>query len=207
VKTIAALRTVTHECGHMMESHDRYMIRVDLEYNCNVPLTSKTPPRSIILTDEFDALGPKGGILDFQKDVYLKPTGTGNGGDQNWEGLVSEWAQYNTTIATSYAYYDYAKSDVIAGDASRDFAWFIERYLRVLRLKYKAEYDKLVNDTCWRKMVLANWGRSNRYWVETTKENLTGLWDDEAPKVDKLLQDPMLLAEIENLRVTDGCRK
>jgi hypothetical protein len=35
----------------------------------NIP--SKTPPRSIILGDELDALGPKGGNLDFQKQVYL----------------------------------------------------------------------------------------------------------------------------------------
>jgi hypothetical protein len=33
------------------------------------------------------------------------------------------------------------------------------------------------------------------------------LWDDEAAKVDVLLKNPVLLAEIESLRVIDGCRK
>ncbi len=110
------------------------------------------------------------------------------------------------TLATSYAVYDVAPDDTIAGDASRDFAWFTERYLRILRSKYKTEYDKIANDPCWRQLILAVWGRVNRYWFESTRENLTKIVSNESPKVDALMRDPLLLAEIENLRVLDGCR-
>jgi hypothetical protein len=206
-KTVAGFRTAVHECGHMMDlNHDQFMMYAGLQYKCSISLGDKTPPRSIILSDEFDALGPKGGILDFQKDVYLKPTGTGNGGDQNFPLLFTEFSQYVNTMATSYEVYDVAPDDVIAGDASRDFAWFVERYLRILRAKYKTEYDKIAGDPCWRQLILADWGRVNRYWYEQTRENLTKLSTDESAKVDALIKDPLLLAEIENLRVLDGCR-
>jgi hypothetical protein len=206
-KTVAGFRTAVHECGHMMDlNHDSFMMYAGLAYKCSISLGDGTPPRSIILSDEFDALGPKGGDLDFQKDVYLKPTGTGNGGDQNFPLLFTEFSQYVNTIATSYAVYDVAPDDVIAGDASRDFAWFVERYLRILRAKYKTEYDKVAGDQCWRQLILAVWGRVNRYWYEQTRENLTKLSTDESAKVDALIKDPLLLAEIENLRVLDGCR-
>jgi hypothetical protein len=206
-KTVAGFRTAVHECGHMMDlNHDQFMMRADLQYKCSISLGDGTPPRSIILSDEFDALGPKGGDLDFQKDVYLKPTGTGNGGDQNFPLLFTEFSQYVNTLATSYSYYDIAPDDQIAGDASRDFAWFVERYLRILRASYKTEYDKVAGDMCWRQLILAVWGRVNRYWYESTKDNDIKLVSDEAAKVDVLIKDPNLLAEIENLRVLDGCR-
>ena len=61
--------------GHMNNlTLDRYHIRTDLEYKCNNSIWNASPMRSILLTDEFDALGPKGGTLDFQKQVYLMPT-------------------------------------------------------------------------------------------------------------------------------------
>jgi hypothetical protein len=206
-KIIAGFRTSVHECGHMMDlNHDRFMMRADLEYKCSISLGDGTPPRSIILGDEFDALGPKGGNLDFQKDVYLKPTGTGNGGDQNFPLLFTEFSQYVNTLATSYGVYDVAPDDSIAGDASRDFAWFTERYLRLLRASYKSEYDKIAGDACWRQLILAVWGRVNRYWYESTRDKDVKLVSTEAAKVDVLISDPRLLAEIENLRVLDGCR-
>lgn len=206
-KTVAGFRTAVHECGHMMDlNHDQFMMYAGLAYKCNMSLGDGTPPRSIILSDEFDAKGPTGGILDFQKQVYLQPTGTGNGGDQNFPLLFTEFSQYVNTIATSYAVYDIAPDDVIAGDASRDFAWFVQRYLRVLRAKYKPQYDKVAGDQCWRQLILSVWGRVNRYWYETTKDNDSKLVDGEAAKVDALMRDPLLLAEIENLRVLDGCR-
>jgi hypothetical protein len=121
--------------------------------------------------------------------------------------VFSEFEQYINTIATSFAFYDYAPDDIIAGDATRDFAWFVERYLRIVRTKYATEYDHIANDTCWRQALLSQWGRVVRYWDETNKANVNKLWDEEAAKVDVLLKNPVLLAEIENLRVIDGCRK
>jgi hypothetical protein len=203
-KTLEGLNTAVHECGHMMDlSQDRFMIRLDLEYKCTLQSTS--PPRSIVLQDEFDALGPKGGGLDFVKMIYLQPTGTGNGGDQNFPLLFTEWNQYVNNLGSGYAYYDYVKGRGSA-EGSRFFAWFVERYLRLLRAKYLAEYNKLANDTCWRQLILADWGRANRYWDQMKTENVA-LSTTEGDQVDKLVSDPRLLAEIENLRVLDGCRK
>jgi hypothetical protein len=202
---VDGLRTSVHECGHMMDlQFDRWLIRPDLEYACKTDIWEGSPMRSALLDDEFDALGPTGGTLDFQKEVYLQPTGTGNGGDQRFYLLFTEFSQYVNTLGTSYSVYDYAPDDVVAGDASRDFAWFIERYLRILRMEYPAEYDKLGKDECWRKLVLADWGKLNRYW--DASKGLEKLVSDEAAKVDELIRDPRLLAEIENLRVRDGCR-
>jgi hypothetical protein len=208
-KIIGGFRTAVHECGHMTDlQFGRYMIRTDLEYACKNDVWDASPMRSEILKDEFDALGPKGGNLDFQRDVYLKPTGNpGSGGDERFNLLFTEFSQYVNTLATSMAVYDYAPDDSIAGDASRDFAWFIERYLRIMRAKYPAEYPKLGEDPCWRRLVLADWGKVNRYWDESRKQGLNKLESDEAAKVDVLIRDPSLLAEIENLRVLDGCRK
>ncbi|SRR6266540_417734 len=205
---VGGFRTVVHECGHMMDlNHDRFMMRLDLEYKCSLSGWSTAPLRTIINGDQFDALGPKGGMLDFQKSVYLKATDTGR-----WIDLFTEANQYVNTLVTSYAYYDVAhvnnKDDPIAGDASRDHWWWVQRYLYMLRNtpSLKPEYDKIANDACWRQLILADWGRVNRYWTATAQENLVGMWTEEAPKVDKLIQDPRLLAEIDNLRKLDGCK-
>jgi hypothetical protein len=202
---VDGLRTSVHECGHMMDlQFGRYMIRPDLVYECQNDDWDGSPMRSAILDDEFEVLGPTGGTLDFQEEVYLQPTGTGNGGDQRFYLLFTEFHQYINTLATSHAVYDYAPDDIIAGDASRDFAWFLQRYLRILRASYPAEYEKVAGDECWRKLVLAAWGKVNRYWDES--QGLDRLVSEEAAIVDDLIRDPRLLAEIEELRVRDGCR-
>jgi hypothetical protein len=205
---VGDLRTVVHECGHMMDlMYDRWFIRQGLEFNCSLASWDSAPLRTIINADQYDALGPKGGLLDFQKSVYLKPGDTGRFID-----LFTEFNQYVNTLLTSYAYYDNAHAnnhdDPIAGDASRDFAWWVERYLHAIRLSatLKPEYDKIANDMCWRQLILSDWGRVNRYWVASDMEKLTGLWDGEAAQVDALIRDPALLAEIDNLRKLDGCK-
>jgi hypothetical protein len=203
---VDGFRTSVHECGHMMDlQFGRYMIRPDLVYECQNDDWDGSPMRSVLLEDEFEALGPTGGTLDFQEEVYLQPTGTGNGGDQRFYLLFTEYSQYVNTLATSYAVYDYAPDDIIAGDASRDFAWFLQRYLRILRADYPSEYEKVAGDECWRKLVLATWGKLNRYWEES--QGLDKLVSEEAAVVDELIRDPRLLAEIEELRVRDGCRQ
>jgi hypothetical protein len=204
---VGGLRTVVHECGHMMDLvRDRFMMRLDLEYKCT--LTDNTLPiRTIINGDTFDALGPTGGMLDFQKSVYLKP-----GDMQRWIGLFTEANQYVNTLVTSYAYYDNAHAnnhdDPIAGDASRDHWWWVQRYLYALHNSpsLQAAYTKLTGDVCWRQLILADWGRLNRYWVATAQENLVGMWTKESPMVDKLIQDPRLMGEIDNLRKLEGCK-
>jgi hypothetical protein len=196
-----ALNTVVHECGHRLDG-SRWVIRADLEYKCNESLTSNTPPRSVIMSDEFEAIGPKGGSLDFLEDVYLK----GSSGNQNFPVFYTEYNQYVNQMGSAYAYYDKTKEYNVA-DGSRGFAWWLERYLRILRTKYAAEYNKIAGDACWRQLMLANWGRMARRWDEIRKANMREFAVDETFKVEALVNDPRFLPEIENLRVLDGCRK
>jgi hypothetical protein len=92
-------------------------------------------------------------------------------------------------------------------EGSRFFAWFVERYLRLLRMNDSTIYNKVAGDTCWRQLVLSDWGRMFRRWDEIRKANMKEFVSTEVPKVDALILDSRLLAEIENLRVLDGCRK
>jgi hypothetical protein len=195
-----ALNTVVHECGHRLDG-SRWVIRADLEYQCDESLTEDTPNRSIILSDEFEDLGPKGDSLDFLEEVYLQ----GSSGEQNFSVFYTEYNQYVNQMGSAYAYYDETK-EYNAADGSRGFAWWLERYLRILRTQYKAEYDKIAGDACWRQLMLANWGRMARRWDEIAKANMTEFAIEETFQVEALVRQPQFLAEIEHLRVLDGCR-
>ncbi len=197
-----AMNTVVHECGHMLDLDGRWIVRADLEYKCDPKLTMSTPGRNIVLNDEFDALGPKGGGLDFVKSIYLQ----GDSGKQNFQLLYTEYNQYVNQMGSAYAYYDKTKETNVA-EGSRFFAWFVQRYLRLLRMSYATEYDKVAGDACWRQLMLADWGRMYRRWDEIRKANMKEFVSTEVPMVEALIVDPRLLAEIENLRVLDGCRK
>jgi hypothetical protein len=201
------VQVLTHECGHMMDLQSRYFIRTDLEYKCSNTLWGPTsPPRNVILADEFDALRPVGGTTDAQRTLYFDPNGPrGNLGAQKWPVHFTEFNQYANSIATNYSMSDYVRGDD-TGNSSRAWAWFTQRYLRIMRAQYKADYDKLANDPCWRRLVLSTWGKINRYWAELAKENITKFQTGEAAKLDALIRDPRLTAEIESLRVLDGCR-
>jgi hypothetical protein len=201
------VQVLTHECGHMMDLQSRYFIRADLEYKCSNTLWGPTSPsRNVILADEFDTLRPVGGTTDAQRTLYFDPNGPqGNLGAQKWPVHFTELNQYANSIATNYSMSDYGRGDD-TGNSSRAWAWFTQRYLRIMRAQYKADYDKLANDPCWRRLVLSTWGKINRYWAELAKENITKFQTGEATKLDALLRDPRLTAEIENLRVLDGCR-
>ena len=120
--------------------------------------------------------------------------------------FYTEYNQYVNQMGSAYAYYDKTKEYNVA-DGSRGFAWWLERYLRILRMKYAAEYNKVAGDTCWRQLMLANWGRMARRWDEIRKANMKEFAVDETFKVEALVKDARFLPEIENLRVLDGCRK
>lgn len=196
------LNTAVHECGHMIDGDERWVIRTDLEYNCSEGLVGSTPPRNIVLGDEFEALSPKGGSLATLRQIYM----TGPGSNQTFQVFFTEYNQFVNQMGSAYAYYDKTKERSVA-DGSRTFAWWLQRYLRILRMRFPAEYNKITRDTCWRRLILADWGRMVRRWEEIRKANMREFWNDETPKVEALVNDPRLLAEIENLRVLDGCSR
>jgi hypothetical protein len=204
---MSKLPVLTHECGHTMDLQSRYFIRADLEYKCSNTLWGPTSPsRNVILADEFDTLRPVGGTTDGLRTLYFDPNGPqGNLGAQKWPVHFTEFNQYANSIATNYSMSDYGRGDD-TGNSSRAWAWFTQRYLRIMQAQFKADYDKLANDPCWRRLVLSTWGKINRYWAELAKENITKFQTAEATKLDALIRDPRLTAEIEHLRVLDGCR-
>jgi hypothetical protein len=200
-EALDALNTVVHECGHRLDG-SRWVIRTDLEYVCNEALMEGTPARNVIMEDEFEQLGPKGDSLDFLEEVYLE----GDSGKQNFAVFYTEYSQYVNQMGSAYAYYDKTKEYNVA-DGSRGFAWWLERYLRILRTSHADDYAKITGDACWRQLMLSNWGRMVRRWDEIRKANMTEFAIDETFVVEGLVMEPQLLAEIENLRVLDGCRK
>ena len=193
---INGLRTAVHECGHMIDLNvpQRYVIRKDLQYKCDFSIASGGPARRIILDDEFQEKWPN----DSFRKTYLEELG-----DQTFDLLLDEASQYINTLATSYAFYDYTTFDPVARDGVHAFYWYIARFLRKTRMEHADFYDKLVNDTCWRQVILATWGRSERYLVET--QGLPGLGGEDDALLHELRNDPELVSEIDRLRELDGC--
>lgn len=93
--------------------------------------------------------------------------------------------------------------DPVARDGVHTFNWYVARYLRAIRLDHPTYYDRLVGDSCWRRLTLAVWGRSERY-LELTR-GLDGLGSQDNVLLAELRDDPTLVQEIERLRQQDGC--
>ena len=73
----------------------------------------------------------------------------------------------------------------------------------MVRMQHPDVYGRLVNDQCWRELILVTWGRSERYLVES--EGLAGLGGPDDALLGELRNDPELVGEIERLRALHGC--
>jgi hypothetical protein len=195
-KVIAGLRTSVHECGHMVDLNQKtFLMGATLEFKCDLGIASSTPGRKVIATDEFQSLWPK----DSFKKTYLDELG-----DQQFPSLMTEALQYINTLATSYTFFDYTTFDPIARDGVHAFQWYVTRYLRQTRTKQPDTYNKIANDTCWRQLVLSGWGRAYRYLV--TSKGLKELGSADDALLDKLMEEPQLVDEIDKLRVIEKCK-
>jgi hypothetical protein len=192
---IAGLRTSVHECGHMVDlNKETFVFSPTSEMKCNFSLARGTPPRNVIVKDEFQALWPDDSFKELYLDKY---------GDQDFVGLITETLQYINTLATSYAFYDVTTFDPVARDGVHAFQWYVTRYLRQIRTNHPAAYDKLVGDRCWRNLILTGWGRAQRYLVAS--KGMKDLSGKDDALLETLMTEPKLVDEIHLLRVKDGC--
>ena len=162
-----------------------------------------TPARSLIQLDAYAGLKTD----DSYARIYLDgdPADAAfDSGDQGLDMLMEEAVQYVNSLATDYAFSDQARSgsQISARDGILTFLWYVERYLRMLRVDHPATYDVVMADPCWRELILSVWGRAWLYLDAT--EGITALGIDDA-ELEALVLDPDLLDEIDRVRQAEGC--
>ena len=219
---IGQLSTVVHECGHFFDlgegdfSNAVFVIRPDLMFSCNggdaVERGGQTFARSRINGDAYAALRPAcggtgGSGCDFYADVYLDgdpDDGSFDGGDQGFDSLLEETAQYVNSLGTSYAFVDRSGGGrrTSARDGILTFLWYVGRYLRMARTDYPAAYEHLAGTDCWRRAILTVWGRAWLFLEATDGMSALGINDAE---IFDLATHADMLTEIEMLRSREGC--
>ncbi|HVH43002.1 MAG TPA: hypothetical protein VM925_11685 [Labilithrix sp.] len=202
--------TTVHECGHFYDLGlskgiaTTYVIRPDLRFTCESGDTTsrggKTFARSLIKKDAHSAkrrpcAGSAGGNgCDSYASTYLD----GQSGEQGYNFVLEEAAQYVNSLATALAFQEqYAGSRASERDGILTFLWYIERYLAMARADYPEAYQLISENECWRKATLTIWDRG-RFYLDATDEMSTLGMDDA--ELAALVNDPVLTAEIDALR-------
>lgn len=125
------------------------------------------------------------------------------GGDQGFNMLIEEFTQYVNSMAFAYYFqdqqvvYDRASSH---RHAMLTYQWWLERYLRKIRLEHEEQYEYLTENEKWREFILTIWGRSWLYLNNT----VAGMQPD-TDYLMQLIQQEEVLAEIQNIRNMCGC--
>ncbi|MBX3204589.1 MAG: hypothetical protein KF764_05940 [Labilithrix sp.] len=210
--------TVVHECGHFYDLGEAsggdaaYVIRPDeLSFTCKSGDTTsrggKTFARSLIRKDahyakrKACATGTAGQGCDMYASIYLDGSPTDakfDSGDQGYSFVLEEAAQYVNSLATALAFQEsYSGTKASERDGILTFLWYIERYLAMARTDYPAAYELLSEDPCWRQATLSVWDRGWFYLRAT--EGLSNLGIEDS-KIEPLVNDPELTAEIDALR-------
>jgi hypothetical protein len=204
-----------HECGHLYDlskmsfSTSYYFIKPGVEFTCpNAPNgKERTFARSLLNEDLYNAKwGPcapgqfEG--CDSYLSVYLDGDprdATFQGGDQGIDALMEEVTQYINSLGISYAFSD--RTDVQHWGSQRDgiltMLFYVERYLQYGRTHEPEDYNFIINNSCWRDMILTTWGRAWLYLDQTAGKGNMGIQDK---KIQELVDDPALLDEIEHVR-------
>ncbi len=209
--------TVVHECGHFYDlgeasgKSSAFVIRPELTFTCKAGDTTsrggKTFARSLIKSDghyakrKACASGTAGKDCDMYAPIYLDGNATDSkfdSGDQGYNSVLEEAAQYVNSLATALAFQDaYSGSRASERDGILTFLWYIERYLAMARTEYPEAYGLLSEDACWRQATLSVWDRGWFYLRET--KGMTNLGINDAA-IEALVSDPELTAEIDALR-------
>ncbi len=125
------------------------------------------------------------------------------GGDQGFNMLIEEFTQYVNSMAFAYyfqdqhAVYDRASSH---RHAMLTYQWWLQRYLRKIRLEHEEQYEYLTGNEEWRNFILTIWGRSWLYLNNT----VAGMQPD-TDYLMQLIQQEEVLVEIQNIRDMCGC--
>ena len=203
--------TTVHECGHFYDlassaassaASSTYVIRPDLVFTCESGDTTsrggKTFARSLIKQDAYAAKrrpcakGGKG--CDSYASTYLD----GQSGEQGYNFVLEEAAQYVNSLATALAFQEqYAGTRASERDGILTFLWYIERYLAMARADNPEAYELISEDACWRKLTLTIWDRG--WFYEKATEGMDTLGIDDA-ELATLVNEPALTAEIDALR-------
>lgn len=210
--------TVVHECGHIFDlgeasgSKNAYVIRPnEVSFTCKDGDTKSrggvTFARSLIKQDAYYvkrkacAPGTSSAGCDIYAGIYLDGSpsdSTFDSGDQGYNFVLEEATQYVNSLASALAFQDqYTGTKVSERDGILTFLWYIERYLALARTSYPAAYELLTTDACWRQATLTVWDRGWFYLHAT--EGLSNLGIEDT-KIETLVNEPALLAEIDNLR-------
>lgn len=212
-----ASSTLVHECGHFFDIGEgsfrgsTYVFTESFRLTCEGGSYNDTPPRSLLQADAYAPLRPAcPGRGEFGCDSYANIYLDGDpenrdfeSGDQGLDTVVEEAVQYINSLATDYAFSDrLGASSVSARDGILTFLWYIERYLRHMRVETPRVYGAILADDCWRDAILTVWGRAWLYLTATKDIRPLGIDDDD---LMVLVTDPDLLAEIEAVRAADGC--
>lgn len=208
---IRQVSTIVHECGHFadidagMFRNNVYLINEGLSFSCQGGdaigrSNGRTFARSLINLDEY-ALEAcrRGPDCDFYRSVYLDGDPNNNdfeGGDQGYNSVLEETAQYINSIAVGYAFHDYYSGSVSERDGILTFLWYITRYLKMAREDYPEAYEFISTDPCWRELLLTLWGRAWLYLELTEGFPQLGI-NDEAIQ-ERLSAD--LLSEVDRIR-------
>ena len=210
---IGQLSTLVHECGHFFDmgslgsGTSDYYITEDLAFSCTggdkVAYGGNTFTRDKLMDDTFARLRPactsgSNPDCDFYANTYL----TGQSGDQGFNMLMEEVVQYVNSLATGYSFYDNLQGSISERDGILTFLWYLERYLYLARTEYPETYDFIINDGCWREIILTVWGRAWLYLNLTQGFDNLGI-NDHA--IDDLVLDETLLAEIQAVREAHDC--
>ncbi len=204
---VRQISTVVHECGHFLDiakggfSGSFYRITPDLEFSC--PRIGNDLARSRMNDDEYADLFTE----DSYRSVYLDgdpDDAQFQGGDQGFDSVLEETTQYVNSLATDWALRDQIASGsaISARDGILTFLWYTMRYLRMARLDAPTVYNRIINDSCWRKAVLTVWGRAWIYLDVSEGIRSLGLRD---ARLLELVNDPELLGEIQRVREAEGC--
>lgn len=218
---LSRVSTVVHECGHFADlaggdfGSDYFIITEDIEFTCAQGDTTdrggRTFARSLIMTDDYAALRPAcdGGFgrgCDSYADIYLNGDafdGTFDSGDQGFNALMEEAVQYVNSLASGYAFVDQIQGSVSERDGILTFLWYMQRYLAFARVEYPEAHRFLLNDACYRDLILTVWGRAWLY-LEATEASRAQLGIDDV-ELAELVAAPELLAEIDAVREAAGC--
>jgi hypothetical protein len=211
--------TLVHECGHFYDlsqgqgSSSAYAITPGLSFTCKRGDTTSrngdTFARSLLNSDEHASKHPRCETqssqgCDFYARVYLDGSPTDaqfQSGDQGYNSVLEEATQYVNSLATALAFKEnYTGSRVSERDGILTFLWYIERYLALARAEHPDAYELLSTDPCWRQATLTVWDRAWFFLEATAGEENLGINDT---KLEGLVNDPALLAEIDALRALE----
>lgn len=221
-QVISRMSTAVHECGHIYDmslasgGNTTYQITPSLKFSCpgaSYAGSNKTFARSRILGDEFQKLRPKcasqssSGGCDGYAEVYLNGdpnNSTFESGDQGFNMVLEEAVQYVNSLASGYAFENQMQSgqQISERDGILTYLWYVERYLHMARITYPDQHQFLLNNACWRDAILTMWGRAWLYLNATKGHQALGIED---AAIEELVKDPVLLDEIERVRVASGC--